>query len=308
MGGYAQLKKSIKGVNAFINGDSRYTIEKTPENFIRATLFGKNALPETREYWDEKDKLKNINEAYLKEPNMKNAVSLERNSIISSYKAEMTNAINDLPESEKGKATNLLKSRLEKENLLLNGTEVINQKIIKDGLTDDYILTDMPSYTIKWTADDKEKEYNMTPAEYGDFTVRYLNSVKKNRKDFVNSDIYNNMTNEQKKDVLSGISSYSEASAKNGLGGYELSDTNKKIKEAQDKGIDPYLFISAKVSASGVEGDKDYSGKTITYSRDINRMKAIKSNIKGLTQKEYIKLFKALGYNEKAIYRYALLP
>lgn len=56
-----QIKKTIQGGSDVIRGGRYsndgtqllYEVEQTPANKLRGSLFGRNALPETREYWDE---------------------------------------------------------------------------------------------------------------------------------------------------------------------------------------------------------------------------------------------------------------
>ena len=56
-----QIKKTIQGTTDVVRGgryskDGKkllYEVEQSPMNYARGMLFGRNALPETREYWDE---------------------------------------------------------------------------------------------------------------------------------------------------------------------------------------------------------------------------------------------------------------
>ena len=56
-----QIKKTIQGTTDVVRGgryskDGKkllYEVEQSPMNYARGILFGRNALPETREYWDE---------------------------------------------------------------------------------------------------------------------------------------------------------------------------------------------------------------------------------------------------------------
>lgn len=56
-----QIKKTIQGTTDVVRGGRYsadgtrllYEVEQSPANYARGALFGRNALPETREYWDE---------------------------------------------------------------------------------------------------------------------------------------------------------------------------------------------------------------------------------------------------------------
>lgn len=59
VGGYNQAKKIVQGIGAVNkgvetdkSGNVMYPIEQTPGNYVRGALFGKYALPESQEYWD----------------------------------------------------------------------------------------------------------------------------------------------------------------------------------------------------------------------------------------------------------------
>lgn len=64
-GGYSQAKKTIRGLRTVAkggeydsSGNLMYPVEQSAENYVKGILFGKYALPESREYWDnDKDTL-----------------------------------------------------------------------------------------------------------------------------------------------------------------------------------------------------------------------------------------------------------
>lgn len=62
--GGAQIKRTIDGVNAMLQGQVKdaggklsFNVEQTPLNVVKAVLFGKNATQEAREFYDERDDL-----------------------------------------------------------------------------------------------------------------------------------------------------------------------------------------------------------------------------------------------------------
>lgn len=115
-------------------------------------------------------------------PNIQTAVEYEQNAIITSYISGMNNAVKAMPEeSQRAGRAFLLKSL---NSLNFDNTEsqsMMLERLDGETITDDYILTDLPSSKLKWTKDKVKYTYQMTPQEYDQYVKDYLSLVEKYR-------------------------------------------------------------------------------------------------------------------------------
>ncbi len=118
----------------------------------------------------------------------------------------------------------------------------------------------------------------------------------------------NTLDNATKVNVIKGIYGYANAKAKSEVSNYVMDSQYQKVEKAKRQGISPEQYFVAYYCSKDIAGDKNSKGTTIKYTTARNQMRAIKKNVKGLSEKRLYKLLEIMGYSENEIkfYKYNL--
>lgn len=145
----------------------------------------------------------------------------------------------------------------------------------------------------------------LTGKEYTDFAKKQGKMSYKYVESFTQSLNYASLDDDVRVNVIDDLYSYARYKAREEIcKEYEMPKEYQKVKEAEESGIKPEQYITARAVIKGIESDKTSSGKTINYSKSTKEMSEISKNVNGLSDNQKRKLFEIMGYTNKQIIKF----
>jgi hypothetical protein len=186
-------------------------------------------------------------------------------------------------------------------NITKDTSTEVDHEIMRlyDELSDDDIIPKTPQ---KYFTANHEK-YEMSAREYTQYKITYGQTSYKNLETLFSTQAYKDMSTEEKEKAISKVYTDAQEKAKlefmtNRYGEegikklFDEKKINKLDKAKEQLGINYDQYMKAYYAQSGVEGEKDKNGKTITGSKKENQIKAIQQALPTISAANAEKLYK----------------
>lgn len=268
-----QIKKTIQGGTDVFRGGRYsadgtrllYEVEKNPQNIARGLLFGRNALPEAREYWD------NGGKAVLSEKQTEKMKEAEAYGVGQDVYLDYVTQAKKLTSDKDEEGETIEGSLTRKKIDLLDGMDI----------TDDQKL----QLYLNNVATDKQKEYAEALQDEGLSWSQMVPALSSYETDIQRLEAVVNdkdLTEEDKQTVIRATLDGEQEAA---------------FLRCTSMGLDSAVYVKARAFYSTAYADKDENGKSIRDSKKnkvwncINRLTA--------TQRQKDALSEACGYKSK---------